>query len=363
MAELSALDVLTNGGRKSIQQIQTSLDDDSILDLINSSKRQQLHFKLEEPRSHTPHPQPTHTEHERTRKHKKKLKRLFGTTDPRKSDKSHHHGRESRRDRDTTVHWNSHHKTITRPHVKSPRRHEPPSNHHVTQSAHTFHMYSRSKSMPRIKTETTRDANTPPVNSKGRRIHRFAAWFEKLHQTKDHNAITPSVHNEVNSFKDMVRQQSMKIITPYAVQQSDVNSPTSTIFSDYSSQTNTPPTVTSNPPPRTRYMHQKIMWRPTLKDIYRDKQLLQSLIAFMERIYCEENILFLQAVQQYKCKIDPYIDSDEKQCQIEDTHTLSDDIKRNIDFQIVSIYNAYIVSNAEYQVNLSYECFNNALAR
>ncbi len=73
----------------------------------------------------------------------------------------------------------------------------------------------------------------------------------------------------------------------------------------------------------------------------------------MERIYCEENILFLQAVQQFKCKIDQYIDSDEKQSQIQ--CSLGDNIKRDIDFQIISIYNAYIVSNAQYQVNI---CIN-----
>ena len=86
----------------------------------------------------------------------------------------------------------------------------------------------------------------------------------------------------------------------------------------------------------------------------------------MERIYCEENILFLQSVQQYKSKIDQYIieyqdmnddnddddydnmDNEEKEEQI--GNNLSEQIKRNIDFQIISIYNAYIVSNAQNQV-------------
>eukprot|EP01083_Nonionella_stella_P023161 64024_1 len=89
----------------------------------------------------------------------------------------------------------------------------------------------------------------------------------------------------------------------------------------------------------------KSKWRPSLQFIYDDDELLRTLTLFMRKQYNEENILFLQSVRALQYKID---------CLPSTT--------QQIHFDIIHIYNQYIIQNAMQQVNLSYNCFNSIMS-
>eukprot|EP01083_Nonionella_stella_P025663 70711_1 len=89
-----------------------------------------------------------------------------------------------------------------------------------------------------------------------------------------------------------------------------------------------------------RRMSSKSRWKPSLDTIYHDEQLLSALIAFMERSYMDESIRFTQAVHQLLAQID-----EQKSQSIQINHSIR------------SIFELYIASSAQYQVNLSSDCF------
>eukprot|EP01084_Bolivina_argentea_P015095 28235_1 len=82
-----------------------------------------------------------------------------------------------------------------------------------------------------------------------------------------------------------------------------------------------------------------ISWRPSLQIIYKDKLLLQTLIKFMTKSYNSENIFFILAVQKLQ------------------------QTTKDLNSQISSIYNTYIIANASYQINISYHCFLNIMSK
>eukprot|EP01083_Nonionella_stella_P249108 861706_1 len=87
--------------------------------------------------------------------------------------------------------------------------------------------------------------------------------------------------------------------------------------------------------------NEKIRWRPSLKILYNDSLLLKTLIAFMEKSYNSENILFLLSVKKL-------------QKSLLDLDTI---------FNITCIYNTYIIPTSPHQINLSYHSFVNVLSK
>jgi len=111
-------------------------------------------------------------------------------------------------------------------------------------------------------------------------------------------------------------------------------------------------------------------WRPSLPEICGDDQLLSALTAFMERIYCAENIRFLMAVQEFHRDIDRHIYPKE----IDDismghgqnsssSTSVHRRIGRDLDLQILSIFDEFIVPNAKHQLNVSSSTLLNALSQ
>lgn len=84
----------------------------------------------------------------------------------------------------------------------------------------------------------------------------------------------------------------------------------------------------------------KILWRPSLEIMFKDKLLLNSLIAHSEQQYNSENILFLISIRE-----------------------LINGSNANINDQIESIYNLYIVASAKCKINLSYACYMDAISK
>eukprot|EP01084_Bolivina_argentea_P166269 288700_1 len=96
----------------------------------------------------------------------------------------------------------------------------------------------------------------------------------------------------------------------------------------------------------------KSKWRPTLTFIYNDAELLDNLIEFMTGQYNEENILFLQDVHIL-------------QRNITDLLLLKSEINivenEKINVEITDIYNKFIKTNSDKQINLSSDCFKNIM--
>lgn len=90
-------------------------------------------------------------------------------------------------------------------------------------------------------------------------------------------------------------------------------------------------------------VQKQIRWRPSLCIIYKDELLLNALIAFCEKRYNAENILFLLAVR--------HLAND----GIDD----GDGMNEHID----SIYDLYIVSSAKYKINVSYACYMDVISK
>eukprot|EP01083_Nonionella_stella_P034065 93254_1 len=86
------------------------------------------------------------------------------------------------------------------------------------------------------------------------------------------------------------------------------------------------------------------LWRPPLHIIYQDKMLLAALIAYTTTLYNEENILFLQHVDEL-------------------TSTMWTNGIDDIDSKISFIYNTFINHNAEYQINLSSACLCDIMSK
>ena len=101
----------------------------------------------------------------------------------------------------------------------------------------------------------------------------------------------------------------------------------------------------------------KKKWIPTLEDVLDDKELLSSLLAFMERIYCSESILFLCAVQQFKKEVLGIMErmdrDDHEQIDIVTLIQEHDRMQQIIDFRARGIFNCYIVPEAPHQVKLT----------
>lgn len=94
------------------------------------------------------------------------------------------------------------------------------------------------------------------------------------------------------------------------------------------------------------------IWRPSLNEMYGNRQLLDALQAFMRRICCSEHILFLLAVREFQRDIDRYIYPLEDSMD-PDSFTSDDaqsQIRKDIDSQILSIFHKYIIDRAELQV-------------
>ena len=358
---------MTANGTKSIQQINTSLDDDTIIDMLHSSKLQR-YFGIE-----------IEEEVDATNTYRRnKIKQLWNNNERKGTDKSRRRGGGSnrsktrrKRSRNTRYYPSNDDKDNKLSSTKEQRLKNCRSRsvgavstkgimNDTEQSIATTSSSHSSSSRTRHHKHTRSVLSDKCVPKK---VNRLVSWFEKLNYTpsrspksdivtmndsyKHRNNTTPKGGGRYNFFK-----QSIKI--------SNNDTPISTV-SNASYGTQTPSNASSHPYNHhiNRNMQQKITWRPSLKDICNDKQLLNALIAFMERIYCEENILFLQSVQQFKSKIDQYfseynINNDNvdnlEQKQNEHDMYLSENIERDIDFQIISIYNSYIVSNAQYQV-------------
>eukprot|EP01083_Nonionella_stella_P190246 704638_1 len=188
--------------------------------------------------------------------------------------------------------------------------------------SHNNNEYIRSKSLTRIQSLDEIDTQMDHFPLK---LHRIASWFKS---------------NPMNSNTPISSANATPMETPNVTPSvKNVSRRVSSLYTRHNNYN----------------IQEKITWRPSLNDICMDKHLSNALIEFMKRIYCEENILFLRAVQQFKCEIDQYI------------HFESDsDLKHNqkdTDFQIISIYNTYILSNSQYQVNLSYGNFMDSLKR
>eukprot|EP01083_Nonionella_stella_P106303 306560_1 len=86
-------------------------------------------------------------------------------------------------------------------------------------------------------------------------------------------------------------------------------------------------------------MKHKSQWKPSLDHICNHQRLLSALITFMTRSYNEENIFFLQSVQEFKAKFHG---------------PKSNEIQ--IDENVQLLFERYIAHSAEYQINLSYSC-------
>eukprot|EP01083_Nonionella_stella_P147374 464862_1 len=102
-------------------------------------------------------------------------------------------------------------------------------------------------------------------------------------------------------------------------------------------------------PSTTPPIHMKSKWRPSLQFIMHDTELLNALIALMTKRYNEENILFLQSVNQLTHHINALLLTDSEPNIVQ---------KDKIDVEITSIYSTYIINTAQKQINLSGECFN-----
>ena len=103
-------------------------------------------------------------------------------------------------------------------------------------------------------------------------------------------------------------------------------------------------------------------WRPLLPEIYAHPPLLIALQAFMERIFCVENLLFLQSARRCHALMDDLLelaDGDGGDL-LEEAHMVRQ-LKR-IDAELASIFDAFIVRNAQFQINVSYDCLRRALA-
>ena len=96
----------------------------------------------------------------------------------------------------------------------------------------------------------------------------------------------------------------------------------------------------------------KSKWRPKLEYIFVDKQLLTKLKNHMTRQHNEENLLFLQSVYKLNVLIDNLL-------------LFSSDLNvvkhAQINNLIASIYDQYVQTNAEKQINVSYASFNNVI--
>lgn len=350
--------------RKSIQQINTSMDDDTIIDMLHSSKLQR-YFGVE-----------IEEEVDITNTYRRnRIKNLWNNNERKGTEKSRRGGRsrtKTRKRQGTKYNHNYYNDNEKKGRSRSVGSVQTkgimtptPTNHNHKHKHKHGHTQSEFQNV---------DKNIP------KKVHRLVSWFEKLNYTP-----SKSPRSDIGGMYDMSRSATdpkNKHNKMYFSKSPKNGTPVSTNSSNTNFTFNGPQTPSSNNNNNgnhhnhnhnhtqshviNRNMQQKITWRPQLKDIYKDKSLLNALIAFMERIYCEENILFLQSVQQYKSKIDQYIieyqdmnddnddddydnmDNEEKEEQI--GNNLSEQIKRNIDFQIISIYNAYIVSNAQNQV-------------
>eukprot|EP01084_Bolivina_argentea_P144619 253686_1 len=95
-------------------------------------------------------------------------------------------------------------------------------------------------------------------------------------------------------------------------------------------------------------------WRPSLKLICNDTQLVDALTGFMRKRYNEESILFLQAVTKLTNDINNVLLF---------SSTVSDPDHTNINNQINDIYSLFIVSGADKQINLSSDCFHNIMSK
>eukprot|EP01083_Nonionella_stella_P091354 255411_1 len=94
-------------------------------------------------------------------------------------------------------------------------------------------------------------------------------------------------------------------------------------------------------------------WRPSLRTIINDSELVNALLSFTKRQFNDENIFFLQAVHKLTTKIDGLLSLH--------TDTDSDQQQRVIDSDIYYMYEMYITSNAGKQVNLSWSSWNNVI--
>jgi len=98
-------------------------------------------------------------------------------------------------------------------------------------------------------------------------------------------------------------------------------------------------------------------WRPLLPEIYAHPRLLLALQSFMERIFCVENLLFLQSARRCHALMDDLIaDGD----LLDDAHVHCQ-LKR-IDFELHSIFDAFIAPHSKLQINVSYDTFTKAMA-
>eukprot|EP01083_Nonionella_stella_P034066 93256_1 len=89
------------------------------------------------------------------------------------------------------------------------------------------------------------------------------------------------------------------------------------------------------------------LWRPPLHTIYQDNVLLDALIIYATNRYCEENILFLQHVDELTST----------------AWTNSNYGIDQIDSKITFIYNTFINPCAEHQINLSSACLCDILSK
>ena len=102
-----------------------------------------------------------------------------------------------------------------------------------------------------------------------------------------------------------------------------------------------------------------ISWRKkgcklSIEDFYEDKELFNSLLSYMRRIYCSESIFFLCAVQQYEKEVQELIAkmerNDKEQVDLMTTLQEHEQMQQIIDFRARGIFNCYIVSGAPHQV-------------
>eukprot|EP01083_Nonionella_stella_P071132 190891_1 len=124
--------------------------------------------------------------------------------------------------------------------------------------------------------------------------------------------------------------------------------------------------------PSSHDMTPKSLWRPSLDMIYTDPLLLCALIAFQERSYNSESILFLQSVHHLNAQIDALIESEKehKSDESEIDESIYDIFKlylsRAADYQVshlVLLFCVQLIQPMKHaQINVSSECFSNATA-
>merc|ERR1712176_268945 len=91
---------------------------------------------------------------------------------------------------------------------------------------------------------------------------------------------------------------------------------------------------------RSNKSYKRISWRPSLHIIYKDEFILNALLRFAEQSFNAENILFLLLIKELR---------NAKLHQINE--------------MIEIIYNYYIKSGAEYQVNISSSCYGHLMCQ